>query len=397
MRTEGRVLIARYSFRKNSPPKMVALVPQHIDGSMGGNNCGVSFLEMQYLPFAEDIREWTCASLPVALPEQHDAVSALVDAMTLEMPGSSLSSCALISGGVAGHSPFQPEDNYSPSLARFYNFLSERAVNPVARVPAPGRELRALIPLAKTTERVQDARLADRLTAAFGLQKVEKKGKLKRFWREAIAEKRKIQSLGEVDTKRIKVETVKKLEKEEDEEKVKAEGSQGIGHVGSSGMALPVGPPPRVHVGSVYPERDFERWLAHKAGGHDVVGIAIEQMCGMINRLAKEGEEFHPKALSCVSTLRRGCVSEGEPAAYNAFVRNLRLGITKYQAQLWEQVRNAALGLITDRELATSTVTAEEARAFLAGETFVAAAGLTSGSSAAPVALCEADLEAMIE
>jgi len=363
----------------------------------GGNNCGSSFLEMQYLPFAEDIREWTCASLPVALPEQHDAVSALVDAMTLEMPGSSSGACALLSGGAAGHEPFQPEDNYNPSLARFYNFLSERAVNPVARVPSPGRELRALVRPANMTERVQTARLAERLTAAFGLQKVEKKGSVKRFWREAIAEKRTIQSFGEVDTKRIKVEAIKKFEKEEDEDKVKGEGSQGIEHVSSGGMAMPVGPPPRVHIGSVHPERDFERWLAHKVGGHDVVGVAIEQMCGMIDRLAEEGEEFHPKALSCVSTLRRGCVSEGEPAAYNAFVRNLGLGITKRRAQLWERAREAALGLITDRELATSTVTTEEARAFLAGETFVAAAGLTSGSSAAPAALCEADLEAMIE
>jgi len=378
---------------------MVALVPQHKDGFVAGTSGSASFLEMQYLPFAEDIREWTCASLPVVLPEQDDAVSALVDAMTLEMPGSSLGSFAVHAGGTkaaVGHELFEPEDNYNPSLARFYNFLSERAVNPAARVPAPGRELRGLVRLASTTERVQTARLAERLTAAFGLQKVEKKGKVKRFWREAIAEKGKMQSLGEVDTKRIKVEAVKKLEKEEDEDKVKAEGSQGIEHVGSGAMAMPVMPAPRVHIGSVHPERDFERWLAHKVGGHDVVGIAIEQMCGMIDRLAEEGEDFHPKALSCVSTLRRGCVSEGEPAAYNTFVRNLRLGITKRRAQLWERVREAALGLITDRELAISTVTAEEARAFLAGETFVAA-GLTSSSSAAPAVLNEADLEAMIE
>lgn len=36
-------------------------------------------------------------------------------------------------------------------------------------------------------------------------------------------------------------------------------------------------PGAQVHIGSVHPERDFERWLnERKTGGVDVVGPAIE-------------------------------------------------------------------------------------------------------------------------
>ena len=62
-------------------------------------------------------------------------------------------------------------------------------------------------------------------------------------------------------------------------------------------LAPAVEPPPRVHIGSVHPERDFERWLnERKTGGRDVVAPAIEQMCLVILRFAEEGEEFHGKA-----------------------------------------------------------------------------------------------------
>ena len=74
-------------------------------------------------------------------------------------------------------------------------------------------------------------------------------------------------------------------------------------------------PPPRVHIGSVHPDRDFERWLnERKTGGRDVVAPAIEQMCLVILRFAEEGEEFHGKALSCLATMRRGCVRRGPQA-----------------------------------------------------------------------------------
>ena len=113
----------------------------------------------------------------------------------------------------------------------------------------------------------------------------------KRFWREAIAEKTKA---SEVDTKRIKVDAYVETKKGEKDElpAVKAEGFEA-----AESLAAAVEPPPRVHIGSVHPERDFERFVnERKTGGSDLVAPAVEQMCQVILRLAEEGQEFHSKA-----------------------------------------------------------------------------------------------------
>lgn len=388
MMAENVVLIARYCFRSNSQPRMVTLIPQK---SSNGN---ASFLDMQYLPFFEDIREWSCSSLPAPSAEQRNVVAALVDALDLCAP-------AFAAEPSASPQPeaLRPEDTHNPSLSRFYNFLVQRAMNPGAPVLPPGPESLSIIERPQLlTQRLEFAKLADQLNAEFGLQKVEKaQGRTKRFWREAIAEKRKDFVADEVDTKRIKVE-VKKLEKEE--MKVKEEAVQGADtRDGSAWMAAPVGfvpagPPLRVHIGSVHPERDFEHWLAQRAGGVDTVSIAIQQMCEIIDRLAEEGEEFHGKALSSLTVLRRGCVHEGEAKPYNEFVKRLSCSSTQRRQQFWLKARAANLGLITDAEVPTSTICAEEARAFLAGEDSRSA----QPASVEPrVALSEHDLEAMIE
>merc|ERR1712187_832802 len=94
-------------------------------------------------------------------------------------------------------------------------------------------------------------------------------------------------------------------------------------------MAQPVLPAPAplvVQVGSVHPERDFERWLAHRSGGVDTVGPAISQMITMIEKFAEEGEEYLGKAISCLGALRRGCIREGEALVFNNFLRRLRAG-----------------------------------------------------------------------
>jgi len=362
MLIEGRVLVARYCFRPNTQPRMVALIPQAAERE------GVSsHMVMQYLPFAEDIRDWPFASLPPVSKEQLDTAKLLVASMDLD---------AMVGPDSVGEL-LRPEETHNPSLKRFYDFLIQRAIDPSARVPPAGREVLATLEVpARGSELLQTVRAAERLREAFGLQRIEKPSvKKKRFWREAVAEKRKDSAFGEVDTKRIKVDvSVKKDEKKEDDEaKDELAGPQAVpAVVGTSvGMAPAVTTVPepllQVHIGSVHPERDFERWLEHRAGGVDTVGPAIEQMCRIIERLTEEGDDFLGKALTCVATLRRGCVREGEAAAYNDFVRNVRAAATPRRGRLWEKARDLQLGLITDSEVPTSTVTAEEARLFLSG------------------------------
>lgn len=396
-------MIARYAFRKNCQPRMVALVPELQAPPQAAR------LVMQYLPFLEDVRDWTSASLPEANTEQRAAVGALIDAMSLE---------------ASGKEELRLEETCNPALARFYQNLTRKAVlgtcaskganedaeksgsAAVASIPPPAPELASILePPEAVAKRVEQAGLSERLLKAFGgLEKVEKttgRGRgQKRFWREAVAEKRKDTAWGlaDVDTKKIKVDAVaKKMEKEEEDEQkipVKEEDSQGL----DSGMAAPVGLPPKVHIGSVHPERDFERWLAQRKGGVDFVGPAIEQMRDMIIRLTEEGEEFLGKALSCLGTLRRGCVNEGEATAYNDFLRQIRGG-SKRLTLLWDRAKESSLGLITDSEVPTSSTTAEEAQAFLRGDDVATklTAATESAVTTAQAALSERDLEDMLE
>jgi len=379
MEAEGVVMIARYSFRKNAQPKVVALHPKR------GEAGNMSTLEMQYLPFYEDVREWSCSSLAEPSREQRDAINLLVDALESNVDA----------GAVKQQELFRPEESHNPSLARFYQFLTRRAMDAKSGVPPPGPECAlALQRTQAVEERLAKNKLPEQLKAAFGLEKVEKKqGRVKRFWREAIEEKRKGAPLEDIDTRLIKVQ--KKEEKKEeavkDEDKVEASAA-------SSGMAAAVGVPVRVHIGSVHPERDFEAALANRTGGIDVVADAVRQMRHIIERCIDEGEEFHGKALGCATVLRSGCVREAEVAAYNDFVRMLSLAFSARRVKFWERVRESRLGLITDAEVPTSIVTEKEAKAFLAGEEYLSARDTgVPASAAAAVLPSEMELEAMLE
>merc|ERR1740121_1659425 len=195
---------------------------------------------MQYMPFFEDIREWSCSSLAEPSREQRDTINMLVDA---------LDSSNVASAAAKPAEVFRPEDSHNPSLARFYQFLTRRAMDAKCAVPPPGPESAVALQRTQASEeRLSSGKVAERLKAAFGLEKVEKRqGKTKRFWREAIEEKRKGAPVEEVDTRQIKVQ---KKEEEKNEEFVKDEQKLDAS-AASSGMAAPVGPPPRVHIGSV--------------------------------------------------------------------------------------------------------------------------------------------------
>jgi hypothetical protein len=382
MLSKDVVLVARYSFRKNSQPRLVALFPNK------GQGGSASHLVLQYLPFEEDIREWTVASLPVPTPAQRDAASALLDAMCLDGPA----------GVSFGEELLRPEDTHNPSLSRFYTFLTQRAVDAAAKVPPAGPEMLSMLePPSHVRHRIETSKATELLKGAFNFEKVEKKvGRTKRFWREAIAQKRRDADLGEVDIKKIKVDGLVKKKEDDEEDRAKDEGSQEL--FGAPGMASPVEPAPRCHIGSVNPVRDFEQWLAHRSGGVDTMGEAMRQMRSVIERLVDEGEEFDFKALGCLTALRKGCVEESEASAYNEFARKLRFGATKRHAKFWEKARDAKLGLVTDAEVPTSTVTVDEARAFLEGREYISPTAPVIGSAPpATAGTSDKDLEDMIE
>eukprot|EP00929_Paragymnodinium_shiwhaense_P046055 TRINITY_DN23476_c0_g1_i1.p1 TRINITY_DN23476_c0_g1~~TRINITY_DN23476_c0_g1_i1.p1 ORF type:complete len:768 (-),score=158.33 TRINITY_DN23476_c0_g1_i1:236-2455(-) len=385
MRAEDVALVARYSFRKNAPPKMVALIP---DVPRDGEAASVI---LQYLPFCEDLRDWPFASMPVANEEQKLAVDSLTNTLSFQKAPE----------GVPEKPQLLPDVPCNPALRSFYNFLVRRALDPAAKAEpsAPGDLVEELTSGVMKSDKLTT--LAEQLKAKFGLEKVEKSTKrTKRFWREAVLEKRKAAELEEIDTKKIKVDVVKKDEaKDEEDGGVKAEGgapAAAEAAATAAGMAAPVMPPPDVRIGSVNPERDFEKWISHRTGGYDTVGPAIQQMCKVILMFADEGEDYIGRALSCLGTLRRGCLQEGEPIAFNEFMRQLRMAVSMRQQKLWQRARESHIGLITDSETPTSTVSIDEARAFLAGEDTCSTTKAGTVPSAA-VASTAKDLEDMLE
>eukprot|EP00746_Dinoflagellata_sp_MGD_P030640 gnl/MRDRNA2_/MRDRNA2_172734_c0_seq1.p1 gnl/MRDRNA2_/MRDRNA2_172734_c0~~gnl/MRDRNA2_/MRDRNA2_172734_c0_seq1.p1 ORF type:complete len:339 (-),score=82.23 gnl/MRDRNA2_/MRDRNA2_172734_c0_seq1:16-972(-) len=317
----------------------------------------------------EDLREWKHASPPMPNNLQRDAVAALVDAMDLME--------VTPDGNVEER--ICPEKTANPVMQRFYRFLFERAQDRNAGVPS-GHDLEAVMDVpAPSLERLNSMAVGDTLKTAFNFTKVEagaKGHKKKRFWREAVLAK-KAEENGEVDVKRIKV----------GESDVPAEAT------GSSAAATGSSAPPKVLIGSVNPEKEFERWLDYRVGGVDVTREAIAQMSAVVERLAKEGPDFLGKALSCFETLRRGCVKEGEAETFNTFARNIR-GSFVYGA-LWAKAKERGLGLVSDVEVPSSSISAEEARAFLAGEEGVGA-GLAK-EIPMDVRLTDGELEDLIE
>mmetsp|Transcript_41661 Transcript_41661/g.75623 ORF Transcript_41661/g.75623 Transcript_41661/m.75623 type:complete len:756 (+) Transcript_41661:57-2324(+) len=402
MLEDDKVLVCRYCMRKNAQPIMVALVPNssHVNGAKS--------LDMQFLPFAEDIRDWSFRSFPEVTAPQRDCIGSLLDSMRLDKPSSEKPS------GQPAKAPeaelFRPEDLPNPMLQRFYSFLVARALEPGAKLSPPSAELMKLIDRPpQVTTAIDAGKVAEKLKATFGLEKVEKTTKrTRKFWREAIAEKRKdVASTGEVDIKRIKV-AMKEEKKEEDEEKDRIKLEPGDARPHDAGMAVPgIAAPivpepevaPRVHIGSVHPERDLDLWLSHRTGGVDVVGLAVTQMQNVIRRFIDEGEAFHAKALSCLNALRAGCVREGEASSYNEFARALRCSVTKLGMIFWDRARTFGVSLITDAEVPTSTVNLEEAKAFLRGEDAAASSSArrSSDSAAGGALMSERELEAMIE
>ncbi|CAK9067551.1 X-ray repair cross-complementing protein 5 [Durusdinium trenchii] len=364
MLSEKRVLIARYCFRKDSQPRMVALIPKKGAGVGPWSSFGQQVtLVMGNPPLPEE---------PTA--EQKAFTNSLVDALTFDPQ------------------TLRPEETSNPSLARFYDFLGRRAVDPGAKlessVAAPVLEMPEHARLALEKVLPENERL--KVKASFGLEKVEKAvGRERKRHRREDPERRIHRRSGmdsAKDIKKIKVDAYtgakKTEEKEEDKAPLRAsledwgwldamdvdvsdgsdfvddvgnmvlyrppmankslagqnvilhtdgvktykmkvpgvlhdnvahkkrkmlvkgkqvhlggsrsfsfdlpvrapagplrhvKGEESQEHRGDDSMAVPVGVPPRVHIGSVNPQQDFERWLnERKTGGQDVVTPAIE-------------------------------------------------------------------------------------------------------------------------
>eukprot|EP00727_Mastigamoeba_balamuthi_P013963 m51a1_g919 putative atp-dependent dna helicase (755) ;mRNA; r:181520-185343 len=340
--------IARYVKTKNATPYLVALIPvvKH----------DIDCLYLQFLPFAEDLRLYTFQPFtprdpetkPAFVPSADQLKAARAVIQALDLMG------AAVDGDGERAEALKPKHTYNPVLQRFYQAVQVRALNSAAAVPELDPEVaRYIMPDADLFARAETA-LRD-FGAHFALEKTEAAAKSEKrvYWRDAMddaARDVKLESYagGEPEAKRRKVEGAA-AEHE-------AAGLS-LERLAASGVAS---------VGSVNPARDFADMTARR--DVDLVLDAVAQLQKRVDQLVAEslGEQYYGKALECLFALRKGCVREDEPAAFNTYLGELRHACEgKARAKFWNMVADAGLSLITRDESAYSSVSREQSEEYL--------------------------------
>ena len=203
LREEESVLVARYVWRQNAAPTLVALRP-HVSRK-GAKEC----LYLQTLPFAEDLRDWPFDPLPTPSAAQSSAVDALIDAMDLmdAAPG-------------AGGEALRPKRMPNPSIQRFHSCTLARARDPRAPVPGlPEEDARELRAPPSVRARLRRHNVPQRLMSAFRLERVAPaagtEGRKRTWWFGAVEERRTALP-PPVDVKRLKTEAEEASTREKD-------------------------------------------------------------------------------------------------------------------------------------------------------------------------------------
>jgi len=123
---------------------------------------------------------------------------------------------------------------------------------------------------------------------------------------------------------------------------------------------------PVSEISSVNPTEDFNSMIKDRSA--DRVDAAVSQMQRIIEQLIMHSVEgdVYPKALDCLDTLRKGCVSEDEAEVFNKFLRTLKkeLIYSKHRS-FWQLVIDKGISLIDKSESRLSTVSVVERRKFL--------------------------------
>eukprot|EP01113_Clastostelium_recurvatum_P048652 TRINITY_DN8908_c0_g1_i3.p1 TRINITY_DN8908_c0_g1~~TRINITY_DN8908_c0_g1_i3.p1 ORF type:complete len:744 (-),score=183.33 TRINITY_DN8908_c0_g1_i3:59-2119(-) len=245
----------------------------------------------------------------------------------------------------------KPRYTYNPVLQHHYQCLQARALRPEASLPPLDSALSNYItPDKKLFEEASEA--LKQFQEQFPLQRTERaESKLRRkFWGAKAMEDQEIRLesyVPDLADKKRKLDS--ELEKGLSLEKL----------VSSSTS----------DVGSVNPVQDFKTMLGRR--DVDLVDKAIMQMKQRILQLVNDSikDQFYEKAFACLQALREGCVKESESDAFNQFLEECRTYyMGKRRDDFWRSwIVFKRLTLVDSDETDDSSVTSEEAAAFLAG------------------------------
>ncbi|XP_048780641.2 X-ray repair cross-complementing protein 5-like isoform X2 [Ostrea edulis] len=327
-------IIVRKVYSAATAPKLGCLMP-HIKSSY---ECLI-YVE---LPFTEDIRQYTFGSLPLKEETQankkYKPTDAQLDAINELINQSDLSQVTEDEDGEKIEA-LKPKLIFHPYFQRLYQCLQHRAFEPHDPLP----ELSPLIANSLKPPQEVSARCevqCEKIKELFKLEVVKKK-----------------------DDKKTGENMFKQKEDEEpSSKKIKLDDDLGGGLADMTKADV-------TEVGTVTPVDDFIALINQRDA--DRFEEASKQMQKRVEQLVTDsfGPQFYGKALDCLKTLREQSVKKSEPMLYNTYMKKLKeFLIEKGRRDFWEMLVDEKQGLISKMESEDSTVTQEEAKAFVTEE-----------------------------
>ncbi|KAI9009701.1 SPOC like C-terminal domain-containing protein [Gaertneriomyces semiglobifer] len=254
---------------------------------------------------------------------------------------------------------YDPMDVFNPGWQRLYQCIADRAVFPdKAGLPPMNPMIVQCMDLNPAV--VEASRpAAQRFEAAFAVSKVEKvKKTAKNAW-----------ALNDNPQTTMTAEGLLGLNGDAGVEDVKSEEDEDV--------ALDLRKITAERVTKVSSEKPVEDFLAMVGGEEDLVTEAVAQLSSLITTFVTTSyhTQFYEKALDCLRTLRKTCLTEDEVSTYNDWLRQFKSRILPERHDFWETVKKEALGLITAVEVEAiprvgekEGVSVEEAAEFLSGD-----------------------------
>ncbi|XP_062047360.1 X-ray repair cross-complementing protein 5 [Lepus europaeus] len=318
------VAIVRYAYDRRSNPQVGVAFPYIKDA--------YECLVYVQLPFMEDLRQYMFSSLKnnkkfTPTEAQLNAVDALIDSMSLVKKDEEEGTIEDL---------FQTTKIPNPEFQRLFQCLLHRALHPQEPLPPIQQHiLNMLDPPAEVTAKSQTP--LSKIKSLFPLT-------------EAIKRKDQVTAQDIFKDNHEEGPTAKKCKTEEEE-----------AHFSISSLAEG-----RVtSVGSVNPAENFRVIVRQK---HASFEEASHQLISHIEQFLDTNETpYFMKSIDCIKAFREEAIQFSEEQHFNSFLKGLREKVEiKQLNHFWEIVIQDGITLISKDEASGSSVTAEEAKQFLA-------------------------------
>ncbi|XP_071503293.1 X-ray repair cross-complementing protein 5-like [Diadema antillarum] len=324
------VAIIRRAYSASSNPRIGFLVP-HIKAKYEA----LFYIE---LPFAEDLRMYTFASLDnnkkcKPTDEQLEAIDGLIDEMDLMNAKEDEDE----------DEPLKPKNTLNPYTQRLCQCLMHRALNPDDPLPDIQEAIASYLQLPRAVA-VRCEPQVEKVKGLFKLEKVKAKENVTgdTLWKAGD------QTNGEPASKKARMDD-----------------DANDGDLTLAGMTKGA----VTEVGTVDPCGDFRAMISQK--DEDRFKEAAKQMGERVLELVRKsfGAQLYSKALECLRVYREEAIKLSEPETFNDYIRKLKEELKELQkTDFWQDVTKDNVTLIDSSESSDSKVTREEAEKFIQEE-----------------------------